>query len=636
MNDHFLLTQLEEKNKELQQNLDCLLQLNEHTFDWELLWDNKGYLLHSSRGIERITGYQKDILNCENALFKTIVHPDDQERVFQLIQMAKSGSTINPFSFRIIKADNQITHVEFLPMIITKNNAFQGFKACIRDISDRIELESTLAEYHNHNHRLVTIFNAAHVGISIIDTNYKFNKFNQQWMNFLGYTREELLSLTNLDVTLPEDILTTIDSIYKLKSSIEQSITFEKRYIKKDGSLAWGELSITALRNKQNEIISYIGVITDITKRKINELEILKLSTALTQSPISIIITDDNGAIEYANPFFTRLTGYQLPEVLGQNPRILKTNQHLPKYYQLLWDTIKSGKIWHGEFHNKKKDGSIYIEDAIIAPIINQENKITNFVAVKRDITKQKQDQQELVRQKRELLELNRMKDKFLSIISHDLKNPFNILMGFSNLLLNNFDSYTPSEKKEMLNAIFSTSENTFFLLENLLMWAHSQSGKLKLQKQQIYLKPMGTKVISLLNQGALNKKIALECDIPEALCMIADGNMIELIMRNLITNAIKFTGENGTVSISASQENQNIIIVVEDTGIGMDDSTRMSLFSMTARRSNPGTNHEQGTGLGLIFCKEFTEKHNGQIDVESTLGLGTKFKITLPRTPTE
>ncbi|MGV8829916.1 MAG: PAS domain S-box protein [Breznakibacter sp.] len=631
MNDSFLLKHLEDKNKELQQRLDCLQKLDDHNFDWDLLWDNKGNLVHSSAGIEKITGYNLDVLGCDNSLFNNIVHPGDLKLVNQQIEASQNGATINPFSFRIIKADKRIAHVEFLPLVITNNNVFQGLKACIRDISDRMELKNALKKYRIRNTLLQKILNTAHVAFTILDSNFRYTKFNHQWMDFLGYSKEELMALTNLDVTYPDDIIPTINGINKIHQGIEQYISFEKRYIKKDGSVIWGELSITALKNGTDEKSSYIGVITDITKRKVNELEILKLSTALTQSPVSIIITDGDGNIEYANPFFTQLTGYKSDEILGQNPRILKTNRYTDKFYQALWITIKAGKVWHGEFHNKKKDGTIYIEDATIAPIINQENKITNYVAVKRDITKQKQIKQDLIRQKKELLELNWVKDKFLSIISHDLQNPFNVLMGLSKLLILNYDDYTKPEKEEMLNAIFSTSQNTYFLLENLLAWAHSQSGKLKLYKEHISLKQVANNVISLVKGGALNKRIVLECNVPEGLSIFADANMVELVIRNLLTNAIKFTGENGTVKLSASQENQNIVIVVEDTGIGMDDSTRMSIFSMAGRRSNPGTNNEQGTGLGLIFCKEFIEKHNGQIHVESTLGVGTKFKITLP-----
>src|SRR5665648_246096 len=230
-----------------------------------------------------------------------------------------------------------------------------------------------------------------------------------------------------------------------------------------------------------------------------------------------------------------------------------------------------------------------------------------------------------------ELNELNISKDRFLSIIAHDLKSPFNSIIGFSELLQEEIKSGESATIEEYAGLIRTSAIQTMRLLENLLEWANSQRGKIVFKPVPINLSELFKEEFGLLNDMARNKNIEIKCTFPENLMIVADKNMIRTILRNLISNAIKYTHKNGTVELMALISQNEVEISVSDNGIGMTKETMAKLFRIDANHSTYGTENEKGTGLGLILCKEFVEKHHGKIWVESIVGVGSKFKFTLP-----
>jgi len=227
----------------------------------------------------------------------------------------------------------------------------------------------------------------------------------------------------------------------------------------------------------------------------------------------------------------------------------------------------------------------------------------------------------------------NETKDKFFSIISHDLKSPFNSLLGFTDLLLQNYDTFDDAERKHIIESLNASSKNTYQLLENLLTWSRSQTGRIEYSPQEIEVKTIIYEIILLSQPAAENKSILLADHTEAVLSVFADKSMLQTILRNLISNAIKFTGNKGSVSVSAKKAKQDrfIEIRVSDTGIGIPEDIIDDLFLIDKNRSTPGTEKEQGTGLGLILCKEFVEKQGGQIWIESEVGKGSQFIFTLP-----
>ncbi len=233
-----------------------------------------------------------------------------------------------------------------------------------------------------------------------------------------------------------------------------------------------------------------------------------------------------------------------------------------------------------------------------------------------------------------ELKELNATKDKFFSIIAHDLKNPFNTLMGFTELLLENLSDYDQEKLKEFIGILHDTSKHSYALLENLLEWSRSQTGRLEITPEKIKLCSIFNENIDLLSNNASKKHIQLINSIDPDTEAFADSNMINTVIRNLISNAIKYTKANGTITGSSKLTGNMIEISVTDNGIGIAPENIEKLFKIDVNYSTKGTAEETGTGLGLILCREFVNKNGGKIWVKSEYGKGSSFQFTLPINP--
>jgi signal transduction histidine kinase len=233
--------------------------------------------------------------------------------------------------------------------------------------------------------------------------------------------------------------------------------------------------------------------------------------------------------------------------------------------------------------------------------------------------------------QNEKLKEMNTTKDKFFSIIAHDLRNPFTVLLSSCELLLLFLEKNDIEKVK--LNAIrmLNSSKRGFLLLQNLLEWAQSQLGNTKFTPVNLMLKNLVSETSQFIENYANNKEIKIQNEVPDALQITADIALLQFVIRNLLTNAIKFTSKGGIVTIKASTNEYLTEISIFDTGIGMAKETQDKLFRIDTKVSSNGTNGETGTGLGLILCKEFVEKHGGNIFVESELGKGSVFKFTIP-----
>ncbi|MBN2486126.1 MAG: hypothetical protein JXB34_09150 [Bacteroidales bacterium] len=230
------------------------------------------------------------------------------------------------------------------------------------------------------------------------------------------------------------------------------------------------------------------------------------------------------------------------------------------------------------------------------------------------------------------LHEVNATKDKFFSIIAHDIKNPFNTILGFTDLLKVKYDDWTDEKRKQMIDIVSESAENIFALLENLLQWSRSQRGIIEFHPEKIALKKLIENVITIICQGASEKNIQIVTRLEsEQIEAYADRHMLDTMLRNLISNAIKFTNNGGEIVITAQTKGDSVEISVADNGVGMSKDSIAKLFRIDSSFSSPGTNKEKGTGLGLILVNEFVSQHNGSIHVDSETGKGSTFTIRLP-----
>jgi signal transduction histidine kinase len=226
---------------------------------------------------------------------------------------------------------------------------------------------------------------------------------------------------------------------------------------------------------------------------------------------------------------------------------------------------------------------------------------------------------------------LNSTKDRLFSIIAHDLRNPFHTVIGFSELLIKNYKKLQPEKLEKYFNLIHSSSKSGNNLLENLLQWSRSQSGTLSFAPEKLNLWSLIDENISLIEADAHRKNITIQSMVDQEIAIYADENMLKTILRNLFSNAIKFTFEGGRVVADAIVRDKHVEVIISDNGVGISENKIDQIFDVDANETTRGTSNESGTGLGLIICKEFVEKHKGTIWVESEISKGSTFKFTIP-----
>lgn len=279
------------------------------------------------------------------------------------------------------------------------------------------------------------------------------------------------------------------------------------------------------------------------------------------------------------------------------------------------------GKPWEQE------DLALTIREAIKSYDQARQIKLKNKELAELNVSLEKKVEQRT----KELEELNTTKDKFFSIIAHDLKNPFNALLGFSSYLVESFDEIPDEEKLEFIKTMHEAAESGYKLLQNLLDWSRTQTGRLKWEPEDVFLNNVISETTELLEKAAKSKNIKVISSVEKDLSAYADENMLKTIIRNLLSNAIKYTHEGGVIKISSERQNGMIEVRVADNGVGIKKEDIPKLFNIGEDHSTKGTNQEVGTGLGLVLCKEFVEKNGGEIRVESEEDKGSEFVFSLP-----
>lgn len=515
----------------------------------------------------------------------------------------------------------------FFADVMLNSAEFNGQKlifAVWRDISEQKNTQLALERYKQ---MMNGVFNGAPIGIMLLDENYKLIDANPSFYNLLGYSQVFYAENNFHKYTVHEDILKQQQLIDDTKNGKIDSFKITKRYIRADDKLIWVNLRVNVIRDNDKQVKFYIAVGEDITRQKEAKIELQKFRTAIEQSQFSIVITDVFGDIEYVNPYFYHITGYTQQEVIGRNPRILKTEQTAPDFYNQMWQQISSGIPWKGEFLNRKKDGTLYHELSVIAPVKDQKGNIINYIALKEDITERKIIEQQLQ-------DTVNSRNKFFSIIAHDLRTPFSIQLGFADLLSRNFDKLTDEKKLRYVHMIRQSTQQTYDLLEKLLAWARTQNGKIQFEPQKTDISLILQSIIDDMKIKTESKKITVinKTNCP-ACPVFADPNLLDTIFRNLFSNAVKFTPKNGKIICNTNINQTNIEISIADTGVGIKPENLEKLFRIETTFTTLGTDKEEGNGLGLSLVKEFVHLHKGTINVDSVYGKGTIFKVTLPHT---
>jgi len=502
-----------------------------------------------------------------------------------------------------------------------------------RNIDERKKMEAAIKE---NEQKFRLLFENSPLGIYVANTQGDILDGNSALLTILGSPSLEMTQKINV-LNYPPLVENGYAHHFKECVEKKKTITIELPYLTHWGKKIFLSSYLVPLTNEQGKVEKVYTLMEDITLRKKNEEELIKLSRVAEQNSASILISDLTGTIEYVNPKFIEVTGYSYNEAIGNNTNMLKSGFTAKEEYRELWETITQGKDWTGVFRNRKKNGELYWEKVHISPVKNPMGETINYIAIKEDITQLLKDQEALIESEARLKEALVSKDKFFSIISHDLRSPFATLVSFTELMSDENSHFSVDEYKQYARALNKTAQSTFSLLENLLEWSRLQRGSISFKPETIYINELIKNCDHTTLEKIKNKQINFEIKADDHLVVLADKNMLKAILRNLMSNAIKFTPTGGSINLEVSlTPEKQILFAVRDNGIGMPQHIMDNLFNLSEKISRAGTNNEPSSGLGLILCKEFVEKHGGKIwaesDPEGTSGRnGSTFYFSLP-----
>ncbi len=622
---------LTNRNKSLIESEEKFRLLAGNMVDLVALHEKDGTFVYISPSVKNILGYSASELTGTNPY--EIFYPDHKHFIREKLHKPTiEQKKVVSGEYRIRKKNGKYVwfHTTTKP-VVYKNSKQIHFQTVSRDITIRKQTETALKESERN---LMLIIENIPMAVFAHDTDGEILIVNKKSTDYTGYSREELLKMTVSDID--KDIITRNDreKIWTQIQYTEHKQFFAKHY-RKNGSTYPVEISLAAVILKNKPVL--LALVQDITERKKAEQALWeskeKFKTIFNNAPLGIFRSTPQGKFIEVNPALAHMLGYQTPEQVIENISdiaeqiYVRTNERKP----IVEKTLGTKDITHYENVYRKKDGTKFTANLYLRSIADKSGNIMYLEGMVEDITQRKKAELQLRRHEQHLRKLNATKDKLFSIIAHDLKSPLNNVIGFASLLNNKYNRYDEEKIKQLIKYIYQSANSLNNLIENLLTWSRSQRNNIKITKQRFAVANIAGNCIELVKPQAMKKHIDVQNKISPKARVFADMQTINTVFRNILTNAVKFTPKNGKVTIESHTENGNEIISITDTGVGMKPEKLEKLFLPDENLTTPGTAGEEGTGLGLIICKEFVEKNNGKIWVESRLAKGSVFYISLP-----
>jgi len=477
------------------------------------------------------------------------------------------------------------------------------------------------------------LFNHAGESIFIHDAAGIILEANSTAYTTYGYSDNEFIGLSVADVDSPEESVHAPKRIEQLVK--DGSIGFETIHRRRNGDHFPVVVTARLINWKgQRAVLSLCRDISELKKaeKALYESEI-KFKKIVEESRDGIVIFESNGQILIWNTGAEEITGVKAEKAIGkkiyevQYELSNRSNKNI-EYIRQKFDEVVhfSSTDVFNKFNINEifvvGKGHRYIQAFVFPVLIDPENRI--FGTTIRDITEFKEVETQLK-------DLNATKDNFLSLLAHDLRSPFNSIMGFSKLLLDRLHTYTIEEIEQKLHVIYESTTKTYNLLEEILLWAKSQTGKLSFEPQKLRFIEIGEEVIESFRDRMDLKQITVQFFESEPTYLSADLNLFKTILRNLLSNAIKYSNTGGSIKLFSIKEDGFATITVSDNGVGIEELNIQKLWGIKEHFTTPGTAKEEGSGFGLLLCKEFVEKHGGTVWVESKPGEGSRFNFTIP-----
>lgn len=619
-----MLESIHESELQFQRIIESLpYAISISTFEGTMLYMNP-------KGIE-LFELNKAIINTKSLTQNLWINPEDRK---DYIQKIKTNGVVKNYEMHLRAYSGKELWTLGSGIEITYNN-----QSCILasqyDMTERKKILDKLEE-SEELHRLM--FNISQEAIAIVQ-DYRFIYFNPVMKELTGYSDQELLELNLLDIAYPDDRDMVTSNYQKRINGQEVEHRYQFRIIGKDKSVRWISISGSQLIWKGKPSLFYF--FNDITEQltaieKLSQSEEKYRLIAENASDVIWIANITHGKFTYVSPAIKMLRGFTVEEALSQSfsdvlvPESLEIiNQAISRDLPLFLAAPEKPNSYITQTQQFCKDGSIIWIEIATKYRFNAVGEI-EVVGISRNIEERK-------KMEAELRELNATKDKFFSIIAHDLRGPFSLVVGLSEIMADEAFKLSIEEFRQNSQTLYQTASSTYNLLENLLEWSRLQRGLSTLKQETINLESFINNLNETTSEIAKKKSVKIITEILSPLELQADPNMLHSILRNLVTNAIKFTNPGGVVTIRIIQQDHNYTLFsISDTGIGMSPDMIKNLFRIDVNTCRPGTNGEPSTGLGLLLCKEFIEKHGGKIWAESDPystkeNKGSTFHFTIP-----
>jgi len=509
-----------------------------------------------------------------------------------------------------------------------------SYNCFILDITEKVSAENNIKAYKS-------LFEVSEDGM-VIERKGKIIAANKSFADTFGYDKPEILKGKDLlDMVAPADAFRVTEYLKRTEDKKHSSERLECLGRKLNGSEFHVEVSVSSFKSDNRKFTGLI--IRDITERKRSQ-QIIRESEEkyrnITDNIDDFLYSFERNGNNFAPTFYTssvdKVTGYTQTDFLSDSKFLLKIVH--PDDFPLVKKRLKAifrSRIQLSEeleFRLINKHGNVVWVRNKLNLTRNTDGRVVRLYGLISDITLRKRAEDELTRSTENLVKLNETKDKFISIISHDLRTPFSSILGFTDLLLND-DGLNEREKKQYIHFIKESSQSMLQLVNSLLDWTRLQTGRIKFEPNKTDIRPIIENSINSMSGAAYQKEIEVISLISDETYAFIDRNLILQVFNNLISNAIKFTRKNGRIVISAKQSEsiRFIEFSIKDNGVGIKPDNLSSLFRVDAKYTSEGTAGEKGSGLGLSLVKEIVDKHGGSISVESTYGEGTEFKFLLP-----
>jgi len=611
---------------ELKKNEERLRNLTSLTFEGIII-HRQGIFIDCNESFLKIVGYEKNELMNQNIVEKCI-HVDDIKTVAEKVKTKDS----KPYEVRGVRKNGQVFPVE----IESRNVLIDGKSVRVAAIRDLTEIKMQKELIEREQWLLSTLMRNIPDSIYFKDLESRFIRVNKSTCEkFNVKSAEELIGKSDFDIFDEEHALPAFNDeqqIIKTKIPIVNKVEKESW---KDGKVSWVSTSKLPLIDPAGNVVGTFGLTRDITELKNAQDNLIaekeKFERLLRLVPSAVFTVDMNQNITSWNFMAEKLTGFTTLETIGHKCSDLAINNCTENCS--LFDSDIPKPVINVECKLRRKDEKIITISKNVDYIKDPTGEIIGGIESFIDISERKEYEEKIREINLQLAESNKSKDKFFSIIAHDLRNPFVTLLGFTEMMIEDYFDFTDEEKISYLKDMQKTSKASHELLDNLLQWSRSQTGRIDFEPKEINLKDVVLENYQLIKKSAELKNINLHTLVDDNVILYADENMVTTILRNLITNAVKFTPKHGAITVAANNyNNRTIQISIADTGIGIEPERIDSIFRIAETSSTEGTDGEKGSGLGLILSKEFVEKHGGKIWVESSPGAGTTFYLTLPK----